>query len=77
MKIVKFYLKPVALCTCLAMTAQSNAQNEKLPTDEDTPWEHAPKDYQIAEDMVYGASFIDRIPELLHREAHPIHLTVF
>lgn len=37
MKIVKFYLKPVALCTCLAMTAQSNAQNEKLPTDEDTP----------------------------------------
>lgn len=57
----KFYLKSITLCTFLAIVAPMNAQSEKLPADEISSWEHAPSDYQIPKDMIYGASFIDRI----------------
>ena len=36
----KFYLKSVALCAFLTMAFPTNAQEGKLPTDEETSWEH-------------------------------------
>lgn len=57
----KFYLKSVTLCAFLSMAFPTNAQEGKLPTDEETSWEHAPRDYQIPQGLVRGASFIDRI----------------
>lgn len=56
-------MKRITLCTMLLLAQYTYTQeaSNKLPTDELTSWEHAPRDYVIPKDLVYGASFIDRI----------------